>query len=111
MDNREDRFLMRLEVIRTETLGQLNELFRRMVQLEEELELVKQQIQVGRGLMDGLEQAQRAIKEITQGDKVVEFRAKKEEEAKSVLKSESKTSVPGTKAYIGGGEQIGTKLQ
>lgn len=123
------RLLVSLEVKRGETLGQLNELFRRMVQLKEELELVEQQIQVGRGVMDGLEQAQDAIKEQIKAEEIANFQASKDKEVReivekrktqnqtqsqsqqnlsqSLMQSESKTSVPGTKEFVGGGNRVG----
>ena len=126
------QLLVNLEVKRGETLGSLNELFRRRAQLQEELEVVEQQIQVGRGVMDGLEQAQTVIKEEIKSVQIAEFQERKsmeyeskEQEAMSIIEKRknekkasgakssvfgdinSKTSVPGTVGFIGGGERVG----
>ncbi len=71
------QLLVNLEVKRGETLGSLNQLFREMAQEKEKLELIEQQIQVGRGVMDGLEQAQEIIKEQIKADQIADFQEQK----------------------------------
>ncbi len=119
--------LVNLEVKRGETLGSLNQLFREMAQEKEKLELIEQQIQVGRGVMDGLEQAQEIIKEQIKADQIADFQEQKaktneakEKEAQEIIAKrkeskssvfgpniENKTSVPGIQGFVGGGEKVG----
>jgi len=65
-----ERVSMRLEVLRAETLGALNNHFRRKVQLKEELDENEVQIHFKRGIMEGLFQAKGVIEEIQKGDKL-----------------------------------------
>ena len=126
MPNDYQKLLVSLEVKRGETLGQLNDLFRNMVQLKEQLEVTEQQIQVGRGVMDGLEQAQLSIKEQIKGEEIADFQEQKsldmqrksaeaqtiiEERKKNrtteLIKSESRSSISGMKEFVGGAGKIG----
>ena len=95
------QLLVNMEVKRGETLGSLNELFRRMAQLKEELEVVEQQIQVGRGVMDGLEQAQEIIKTQIKADQIADFQEQKtkenvakEKEAQEIIAKRKESAIP-----------------
>lgn len=67
-----ERALMRLEVLKGETLGQLNNNFREKVQLEEQLEENEVQIHFKRGMMHAFELVQKEIGQIVQGEKLEE---------------------------------------
>ena len=69
-----ERILMRLEVVKGETLGQLNVCFRKKIQLEEELEENEVQIHFKRGLMEGLARTQAIIDDIQKSDQLEEKR-------------------------------------
>ena len=74
-----ERFYMKLELLKGETLSKLNEHFRRKVQLEEELKENEVQLQFGRGMMDAIDKSQRMIRESQQADKIEDLKAKKSE--------------------------------
>lgn len=73
----EEKILMRLEVIRGETLATLNQHFRFKVQLEEQMEENEVKIHYHRGVMDGLERIQNEIADISKGTKIAEMKAKR----------------------------------
>ena len=70
---------MRLEVIKGETLGELNKHFRRKVQLQEELDENEVHLHFKRGIMEGLLIAQRAISDVEKGDKIEQLRQERAE--------------------------------
>jgi len=74
-----EQVIMKLEVQKNEVMSQLNELFRRKVQLEEETKENEVQLQFQRGILHGLTAAQKAAKEIQQGERIVAMRAKRAE--------------------------------
>ena len=74
-----ERFYMKLELLKGETLSKLNEHFRRKVQLEEELKENEVQLQFGRGMMDAIDKSQRMIRECQQADKIEDLKTKKAE--------------------------------
>jgi hypothetical protein len=65
-----ERVKMRLEVHRAETLRLIDQHFREMVQKKEEFEESERQLQVGRGVMFGLEKAQETISEVQKEDEL-----------------------------------------
>ena len=75
-----ESLIMQLEVIRGETLGELNKCFRLKVQLQEQLDENEVLIHFKRGIMDGLEQAQNAIKKSIEADKIEKIRAERIQE-------------------------------
>mgnify|MGYP001613520331 CR=1 FL=1 len=74
-----ERELMKLEVLKNETMSKLNELFRRKVQLDEETKENEVQLQFHRGTLQGLNAAQIVIKEVEQAERIEAMRAKKAE--------------------------------
>lgn len=70
---------MKLEVHKNETLSQLNEVFRRKVQLDEETKENDVQLQFLRGILHGLTAAQKAVKEIQQGQQIEAMRTRRAE--------------------------------
>ena len=64
--------VMRLEVLKAETLTQINTNFRVKVQLEEQLKENEVQLHFKRGMMEAFELSQRAVSEIVQADKIEE---------------------------------------
>ena len=74
-----EKVIMKLEVQKNEVMSQLNEVFRRKVQLEEETKENDVQLQFLRGILHGLTAAQKATKEIQQGEQIVAMRTKKAE--------------------------------
>ena len=72
-----DRINMRLEVLRGETLGEINKLFKDKVQLAEQLEDAEVQIHFRRGFMFAFEKFQQVCKEIQDADKVEAIREKR----------------------------------
>jgi predicted nuclease with TOPRIM domain len=81
----DERLLMVIETHRAETLAKLNEMFRMRTQKIEELEELEVQLQVGRGIMQGLEQCQNEIQELAKTRRVEEERRKNTEKADSEL--------------------------
>jgi len=65
-----DRVVMKLELIKNETLSELNEHFRRKVQLVEETQENEDKIQYKRGVMDCLEKIAEVINKILEQDKI-----------------------------------------
>ena len=65
-----ERVVMRLEVLKAETLSQLNTNFREKVQLEEQLKENEVQLHFKRGMMHAFELSQKAVGEIVQADKI-----------------------------------------
>ena len=63
-----DRVIMRLEVMGAETLGKINEFFRKKVQLEEQLKDNEINIHFHRGILFALNKAQEIVKEIQKGE-------------------------------------------
>ena len=72
-----ERVLMKLEVLKNETMSKLNELFRQKVQLEEQWKENEYQLQYQRGVFAALEQSQKAVREIQQGERIEAMKAKK----------------------------------
>lgn len=70
-----DRILMKLEVVRGETLGKLNILFRQKVQLKEQYDENEVLIHFERGKMQAFEDYQKIIQEIQKADKIEAIRA------------------------------------
>ena len=71
-----EQVIMKLEVQKNEIMSQLNEVFRRKVQLEEEVKENEVHLQFLRGTLHGLEAAQKAVKGIQQGEQIEAMRAK-----------------------------------
>ena len=78
------RELMKLEVLKNETMSKLNEVFRRKVQLEEETKENEASLQFHRGVLQGLNAAQKVIQEVGQGIKVEELLARRTKELSEV---------------------------
>jgi len=66
---------MKLEVMRGETLGRLNVMFRQKVQLEEQVRDNDINIHFERGKMQAYEDYQNLIKELQKADKIESIRA------------------------------------
>ena len=65
-----ERVTMRLEVLRGDTIGELNKCFRLKVQLEEQCKDNEVNIHFKRGILEGLERAKLTIEEIEKSDKI-----------------------------------------
>jgi len=72
-----ERIVQRLEVIRGETLGEINKLFREKVQTTEKLDDIHVNIHYKRGFMDAFEKFCVVVQEINDGEKVEALRAKR----------------------------------
>ena len=82
-----ERVSMRLEVLKAETIGELNRHFRLKVQLQEQLDENEVQIHFKRGIMEGLERARLTIAEIAKSDKIEALRkARVQNDHKEVVK-------------------------
>jgi len=92
-----ERILIKLEVLKNETMSGLNELFRKKVQLEEETKENEAQLQFQRGALMALDKAQTVIKEIEQAEKIEAMRAKRAELAKVPGNDGNKEKVRGEK--------------
>lgn len=65
-----ERILMKLETLKADTSRILDGLFRRKVQLEEQLKEAEAQIQFQRGVMAALTEAQKSTIEIQKGEEI-----------------------------------------
>ena len=72
-----DRINMRLEVLRGETLGEINKLFKDKVQLTEQLADNEVQIHFRRGFMFAFEKFQTVCREVQDADKIEAIREKR----------------------------------
>jgi len=93
-----EQVIMKLEVHKNETMSQLNEVFRRKVQLEEETKENDVQLQFLRGILQGLAAAQKAAKEIQQGVQIEAMRTKRAELSNVPSGDGNKEKVPQVKA-------------
>ena len=66
----EERIQMKLQLMKTEVLSNLNVLFREKVQLEEKIKDNEINIQFGRGSIEALNKAQEIVKEISKGEAI-----------------------------------------
>jgi hypothetical protein len=69
------RLLMRLEVIKGETLGKLNRSFREKVQLEEQVKENEIALHFNRGVMQAMELVAEEITKIIDEDRLIQARA------------------------------------
>ena len=92
-----EQVIMKLEVQKSEIMSQLNEVFKRKVQLEEETKENEVQLQFLRGILHGLTAAQKATKEIQQGEQIETMIAKKTELSKLPSGDGDKESIPEVK--------------
>lgn len=67
-----EKIVMRLEVLGAETLAALDKCFRRKVQLEEDTEENNVKLHFARGMLEAFTCAQKAVKEILEGEKLEE---------------------------------------
>jgi len=65
-----ERILMKLEVSKSETLSQINVLFRQKVQYEEQVKDNEVQIHYNRGKIDGFIEAQGIIAEVKKAEEI-----------------------------------------
>ena len=65
-----ERLIMKLEVMGAETLGKLNEHFRKKVQLEEQQKENEALLHFHRGVLFGIQRAQEVAKEIQKGEQI-----------------------------------------
>lgn len=63
---------MQLEVLKANSMSQINQLFREKVQLEEQLDEVNRQIQYVRGVLDAYNVCQKEVHDIAEGEKISE---------------------------------------
>ena len=69
---------MKLEVLRGDKLAKTNELFRRKVQLSEELKEVEDNLQYARGTMEAFKEFQELVVHMEQAEKIEELKAKRQ---------------------------------
>lgn len=72
-----ERVVQKLEVIRGETLGEINVLFREKVQTEEKLDEIESKIHYKRGIMDAFEKFAAVMQEVTEGERLEQLRTKR----------------------------------
>lgn len=68
----EQTVIMQLEVLKANSMSQINQLFREKVQLEEQLDEVNRQIQYVRGVLDAYNVCQKEVHDIAEGEKISE---------------------------------------
>ncbi len=68
----EQKVIMQLEVLKANSMSQINQLFREKVQLEEQLDEVNRQIQYVRGVLDAYNVCQKEVHDIAEGEKISE---------------------------------------
>jgi len=73
-----EKMIMKLEVLRGDKLAKTNELFRRKVQLTEELKEVEDNLQYARGSMDSFKEFQEVVVRMEQAEKIEEMKLKKQ---------------------------------
>ena len=71
-----ERILMKLEIVKNETMSKLNELFRQKVQFEEQVKENEVQLQFQRGVLHAIVGAQKIVME---AEKAAQFETKKAE--------------------------------
>ena len=69
-----EKLLIRLNVLRAETMGKLNDAFRGKVQLEERLKENEVEIHYYRGVVAAFDTVEKTIKEIERGERIEELR-------------------------------------
>jgi len=79
-----ERVIMKLEVLKNETMSKLNELFRRKVQLDEETKDNESQIQFQRGVLAALEQSQKTVKEVEQAEAIEALDTKRDHNQEAI---------------------------
>ena len=83
-----ERVVQKLEVIRGETLGEINKLFREKVQFEEKLKDAEVNIHYKRGFMDAFEKFAQVMQEVQDGEKIEALRMKRLAELKDSKRTE-----------------------
>ena len=74
-----EQIYLKIEVLKTETLRELEACFRKKVQLDEEMKENEAQLQVRRGALIGFDKALGAIREIEKGKQIEDMKAKRAE--------------------------------